>query len=85
MSDFLGVDADTYSGVALAGLAIFLSPCVLRWYPHIGKSDGLLLAATGRLVVFGALNRFSQWLIENFPSLAMIESLVTRRISAGRC
>ena len=38
---------------------------------------GLLLIITGLLFVFGAQNWFSQWMIENFPSLGQIESLVT--------
>jgi cytochrome c-type biogenesis protein len=41
------------------------------------KVMGLLLIATGLLFVFGAQNWFSQWMIENFPSLGKIESLVT--------
>jgi cytochrome c-type biogenesis protein len=51
-----------------------------RFKKHFGvleKVMGLLLIATGLLFVFGAQNWFSQWMIENFPSLGKIESLVT--------
>jgi cytochrome c-type biogenesis protein len=38
---------------------------------------GLLLITTGLLFVFGAQNWFGQWMLERFPGLARIESLVT--------
>lgn len=41
------------------------------------KVMGLLLVITGLLFIFGAQNWFSQWVIEHFPGLAKIESLVT--------
>ena len=41
------------------------------------KIMGLLLIITGLLFIFGAQNWFSQWMIENFPGLARIESLIT--------
>ena len=41
------------------------------------KVMGLLLIITGLLFIFGAQNWFSQWMIENFPGLAKVESLVT--------
>jgi cytochrome c-type biogenesis protein len=41
------------------------------------KVMGVLLIITGLLFIFGAQNWFSQWMIENFPSLGKVESLVT--------
>lgn len=65
----------------LAAVAIrpFLS-FMSRFKHHFGtleKIMGLLLIITGLLFVFGAQNWFSQWMIENFPALGKIESLVT--------
>ena len=48
-----------------------------RHFATLEKVMGLLLIITGLLFVFGAQNWFSQWMIENFPSLGQIESLVT--------
>ena len=48
-----------------------------KHFATLEKVMGLLLIATGLLFIFGAQNWFSQWVIENFPGLAKIESLVT--------
>ncbi|SFV38581.1 cytochrome c biogenesis CcdA family protein [Hyphomicrobium facile] len=48
-----------------------------RHFATLEKVMGLLLVVTGLLFVFGAQNWFSQWMIENFPALGRIESLVT--------
>jgi cytochrome c-type biogenesis protein len=48
-----------------------------RHFATLEKVMGLLLIITGLLFVFGAQNWFSQWMIENFPGLGQIESLVT--------
>jgi cytochrome c-type biogenesis protein len=48
-----------------------------KHFETLEKIMGLLLIVTGLLFIFGAQNWFSQWVIENFPALAKIESLVT--------
>ena len=48
-----------------------------RHFVTLEKVMGLLLIVTGLLFVFGAQNWFSQWMIENFPSLGQIESSIT--------
>lgn len=48
-----------------------------KHFETLEKIMGLLLIVTGLLFIFGAQNWFSQWVIENFPGLAKIESLVT--------
>jgi len=48
-----------------------------RHFATLEKVMGVLLIITGLLFVFGAQNWFSQWMLENFPGLARIESLVT--------
>jgi cytochrome c-type biogenesis protein len=48
-----------------------------KHFATLEKIMGLLLIVTGLLFIFGAQNWFSQWVIENFPGLAKIESLVT--------
>jgi cytochrome c-type biogenesis protein len=48
-----------------------------KHFSTLEKVMGLLLIATGLLFIFGAQNWFSQWMIENFPGLAKVESLVT--------
>lgn len=65
----------------LAAIAIqpFLS-FLTRFKKYFGvleKVMGLLLIATGVSFIFGTQNWFSQWLIDNFPELVRIESLVT--------
>jgi cytochrome c-type biogenesis protein len=64
------------AAVAIRPFLRFMS----RFKHHFGKLEkimGLLLIITGLLFVFGAQNWFSQWMIENFPALGKIESLVT--------
>jgi cytochrome c-type biogenesis protein len=64
------------AAVAIRPFLRFMS----RFKHHFGtleKIMGLLLIITGLLFVFGAQNWFSQWMIENFPALGKIESLVT--------
>jgi cytochrome c-type biogenesis protein len=48
-----------------------------KHFETLEKIMGLLLIVTGLLFIFGAQNWFSQWVIENFPGLAKVESLVT--------
>jgi cytochrome c-type biogenesis protein len=48
-----------------------------RHFTTLEKVMGLLLIVTGLLFVFGAQNWFSQWMLEHFPALAKVESLVT--------
>lgn len=70
-------------GVPFVLAAIAIRPFLgfmKRFKKHFGlfeKVMGLLLIATGLLFVFGAQNWFSQWMIETFPGLAGIESMVT--------
>jgi len=44
---------------------------------HVEMVMGLLLVATGVLMLTGSLNWFGQWLIENVPVLARIEEAFT--------
>jgi cytochrome c-type biogenesis protein len=51
-----------------------------RFRKHLGRVEtvmGLLLVATGVLMLTGSLNWFGQWLIENVPILARIEEMFT--------
>jgi cytochrome c-type biogenesis protein len=48
-----------------------------KHFATLEKVMGLLLVVTGLLFIFGAQNWFGQWMIEHFPSLAKIESLIT--------
>jgi cytochrome c-type biogenesis protein len=48
-----------------------------RHFTTLERILGLLLVVTGLLFLFGAQNWFSQWMLENFPALGKIESLVT--------
>ncbi|MGE0850724.1 MAG: cytochrome c biogenesis CcdA family protein [Hyphomicrobiaceae bacterium] len=51
-----------------------------RFRKHLGRVEmvmGLLLVATGVLMLTGSLNWFGQWLIENVPVLARIEESFT--------
>ena len=50
-----------------------------RFRRHLGtveKVMGVLLVATGILMLTGSLNWFGQWLIDTFPGLARIEEWV---------
>jgi cytochrome c-type biogenesis protein len=65
----------------LAAMAIgpFLS-FMQRFRKHLGNVErvmGVLLIATGVLMLTGSLNMFGQWLIEHVPALASIEEWVT--------
>ena len=51
-----------------------------RFRRHLGRVEmvmGLLLVATGVLILTGGLNWFGTWLIENVPALARIEEYFT--------
>jgi cytochrome c-type biogenesis protein len=51
-----------------------------RFRRHLGRVEmvmGLLLVATGVLMLTGGLNWFGTWMIENFPLLGRIEELFT--------
>ncbi|HVZ06025.1 cytochrome c biogenesis protein CcdA [Hyphomicrobium sp.] len=48
-----------------------------KHFTTLEKIMGLLLIVTGLLFIFGAQNWFSQWMIEHFPSLARVESMIT--------
>lgn len=50
---------------------------IKRYFAVLEKLMGLLLVVTGMLFLFGAENWFSQWLIEHFPALGRLETLVT--------
>jgi cytochrome c-type biogenesis protein len=50
-----------------------------RFRRHLDRVEmamGVLLVATGVLILTGSLNWFGQWLIENAPALARIEELL---------
>lgn len=47
-----------------------------QYFATLEKVMGLLLVVAGFMFIFGVQNWFSQWLIENFPRLVRIESLV---------
>lgn len=51
-----------------------------RFRRHLGRVEmvmGLLLVATGVLILTGSLNWYGQWMIENFPALVRIEEWFT--------
>ena len=51
-----------------------------RFRRHLGRVEmamGLLLVATGLLILTGSLNWYGQWMIENFPALVQIEEWFT--------
>jgi cytochrome c-type biogenesis protein len=53
---------------------------IKRFRRHLGRVEmvmGLLLVATGLLVLTGGLNWFGTWMIENVPVLGRIEELFT--------
>jgi cytochrome c-type biogenesis protein len=65
----------------LAAVAIrpFLS-FLNRFRKHLGRVEmvmGLLLVATGVLILTGGLNWFGTWMLENVPVLGRIEELFT--------
>jgi cytochrome c-type biogenesis protein len=64
------------AAVAIGPFIAFLR----RFRKHMGRVEmvmGLLLVATGILMLTGSLNWFGQWLIENVPVLARIEEAFT--------
>lgn len=64
------------AAVAIGPFVAFLQ----RFRKHLGRVEmvmGLLLVATGILMLTGSLNWFGQWLIENVPVLARIEESFT--------
>jgi cytochrome c-type biogenesis protein len=51
-----------------------------RFRRHLGRVEmvmGLLLVATGVLMLTGGLNWFGTWMIENVPVLGRIEEMFT--------
>lgn len=53
-----------------------------RFRRHLGvveKVMGVILIITGLMFMFGGINWFGQWLIENVPVLARIEEMVTSK------
>jgi len=70
-------------GVPFILAAIAIGPFIAflqRFRRHLGRVEmvmGLLLIATGVLILTGSLNWFGQWLIDNVPVLARIEELFT--------
>jgi len=70
-------------GVPFVLAAAAIGPFVAflkRFRKHLGRVEmvmGLLLVATGVLMLTGSLNWFGQWLIENVPILARIEEMFT--------
>jgi len=51
-----------------------------RFRRHLGRVEmamGVLLIATGVLILTGSLNWYGQWMIENFPALVQIEEWFT--------
>jgi cytochrome c-type biogenesis protein len=66
------------AAVAIGPFVAFLQ----RFRRHLGRVEmvmGLLLVATGILMLTGSLNWFGQWLIDNVPVLARIEEAFTPR------
>jgi cytochrome c-type biogenesis protein len=70
-------------GIPFVLAAMAIGPFIAflqRFRRHLGRVEmvmGLLLVATGVLMLTGSLNWFGQWLIENVPVLARIEELFT--------
>ncbi len=48
-----------------------------RHIPRVEKAMGVLLVATGVLMLTGSLNWFGQWLIDNVPVLSRVEEVLT--------
>ncbi|HZT48700.1 MAG TPA: cytochrome c biogenesis protein CcdA [Hyphomicrobiaceae bacterium] len=64
------------AAVAIGPFVAFLQ----RFRRHLGRVEmvmGLLLVATGVLMLTGSLNWFGQWLIDNVPVLSRIEEAFT--------
>jgi cytochrome c-type biogenesis protein len=65
--------------LAAAAIGPFLA-FLQRFRAHLGRVEtvmGILLVATGVLMLTGSLNWLGQWLIENAPALGRIEDLVS--------
>jgi cytochrome c-type biogenesis protein len=66
------------AAIAIGPFIAFLQ----RFRRHLGRVEmvmGLLLVATGVLMLTGSLNWFGQWLIDNVPVLGRIEEIFTPR------
>ena len=70
-------------GVPFVAAAAAIGPFLAflqRFRRHLGRVEklmGVLLVATGVLMLTGSLNWFGQWLIENVPALARLEDALT--------
>jgi cytochrome c-type biogenesis protein len=64
------------AAVAIGPFLDFLSR-FRRYLAHVEKAMGLLLVASGILILTGSLNWFGQWMIENVPALSHIEATLT--------
>ena len=70
-------------GVPFVLAAMAIGPFIAflqRFRKYLGRVEmvmGLLLVATGVLMLTGSLNWFGQWLIDNVPVLARIEEMFT--------
>lgn len=65
--------------LAAAAIGPFIA-FLQRFRRHLGRVEmvmGLLLVATGILMLTGSLNWFGQWLIDNVPVLGRIEEIFT--------
>jgi len=63
--------------LAAAAIGPFIA-FLQRFRKHLGRVEkvmGLLLVATGVLMLTGSLNWFGQWLIDNVPLLSRIEEV----------
>jgi cytochrome c-type biogenesis protein len=70
-------------GIAFILAAVAIGPFMgflKRFRRHLGRVEkfmGVLLIATGILMLTGSLNWFGQWLLDSFPALSTIEDQVT--------
>lgn len=70
-------------GVPFVAAAIAIGPFLSfmqRYRRHLGlfeKVMGVVLVITGILFLTGSLNMFGNWLLETFPALQQVESLLT--------
>jgi cytochrome c-type biogenesis protein len=70
-------------GVPFVLAAVAVRPFIAflqRFRGHLGRVEmvmGLLLVATGVLMLTGSLNSLGQWLIDHVPALARVEELFT--------
>jgi cytochrome c-type biogenesis protein len=64
------------AAVAVKPFLVFMQ----RFRRHLGKVEmmmGAILVLTGLLFLTGSINGFGSWMLDTFPGLARIESLVT--------